>query len=280
MADAPTRKIMVPVGIYGVEITQVEREVPADEPPAWPVNAELNVVGKSTKRLDGRLKVTGAAKYTVDIQLPGMLFARLLRSPHPHARVKSIDVSAAARVPGVRAVHIATRVLGSARERSAPAAGDDALLSFDSDARPVIRYVGQPIAAVAASSERAAAEACKLIKVDYEVLPFVVDLDDAMKANAPLVFPGPTEQDATGGGGGAPKGLPQKGNVRGPEISGLLGGDRGDLKAGFGASDLIVENEYRTQMHMHSALEPHGLLADWRDDGLTIYASTQATSGL
>lgn len=275
-----TRTIKVPVGIYGVEIAMVEREVPADEPPPWPVNAELSVVGKSTTRLDGRLKVTGAAKYTADVQLPGMLYGHMLRSPHPHARIISVDAGAAAKYPGVRAVQILTRVLGAARERSEETKSEDAWLKFDQKHYPRIKYVGQPIAAVAATTERAAIEACRLIGVEYEILPFVVDIDDAMKSDAPLVFPGAVEQDATGGGGGAPKGLAQKGNIRGPETEGLLGGDRGDVKAGFAAADVIVEREYRTQIHMHSALEPHGLLVDWRDDGLTVYASTQGTSSL
>jgi xanthine dehydrogenase YagR molybdenum-binding subunit len=275
-----TKRIKVPVGIYGVEITEIEREVPLDEPPALPVNAELSVIGKSTARLDGHLKVTGKAKYTADIQLPGMLYGKLLRSPHPHANILSIDASAAAKYPGVRAVQILTRVLGTARESSEETKAESAWLSFDQKHLPKIKYVGQPVAAVAATSERAAAEAVKLIKVDYQLLPFVVDLDDAIKPDAPLVFPGPVEQDGTGGGGGAPKGLPQKGNIRGPETEGLMGGDRGNVDAGFAAADLIVEHEYRTQMHMHSALETHGLLVDWRDDGLTVYASTQGTSAL
>lgn len=275
-----TRVLKVPVGIYGQEIAYVERTVPADEPDPLPVNAELNVIGKSATRLDGRLKVTGAAKYTADVQLPGMLYANFLRSPHPHARIKSIDYGDAAKHPGVRAVYIVNHILGTARERSETARAQDEKLDFNSTKTPMIRYVGQPVAAVAATSERAALEACRLIKVNYELLPFVVDLDEAMKADAPLVFPGPTEQDATGGGGGAPPGLPQKGNVRGPEQSGLFGGSRGDLKTGFEQAEIIIEREYRTQMHMHSAMEPHGIVADWRDDGLTVYASTQATAGL
>lgn len=274
------RTIKVPVGLNG-NFTEVEREVPRDEPPALPVNSELNLVGKSTKRIDARLKVTGAARYTADIQLAGMLYGRLFRSPHAHARIRSIDLSEARRHPGVRAVHIVTRAVGGARERSDKPSAIEAKTTFDSATGvPVVKYVGQPIAAVAATSDRAAREACELIKVEYDLLPFVIDLHDAMKPDAPKVFEGPTEQEGTAGGGGALKGLPQKGNIRGPEVRGMFGGDRGDTRAGFAEADVVVENEYRTQIQMHSALEPHGIIADWRDDGLTVYASTQGTTAL
>lgn len=275
------KTITVPIGFYGINLAEVEREVPIDEPPTLPVNAELNVIGKSTRRLDGHLKVTGAARYTADIQLAGMLYARMARSTEAHARIRSIDLSGALQHPGVRAVHIVSRTVGMARERDEKPRVIEAKVKFDnSSGVPVIKYVGQPIAAVAATSERAAREACELIKVEYEPLPFVIDIEDAMKPDAPKVFTGPTEQDGTAGGGGAPKDLPQKGNVRGPEVKGMFGGDRGNVEAGFSQADVIIDNEYRTQIHMHSALEPHGLIADWRDDMLTIYASTQGTAAL
>lgn len=276
-----TKIIKVPIGFYGINLTEVEREVPLDEPPTLPVNAELNVIGKSTKRLDGHLKVTGAARYTADIQLAGMLYGRLVRSTHAHARIRSIDLSGAVSHPGVRAVHIISRNVGGARERDEKPRVDEAKISFDKTTGvPIVKYAGQPIAAVAATSERAAREACELIKVEYERLPFVIDIEEAMKPDAPKVFTGPTEQDGTAGGGGAPKGLPQKGNIRGPEVKGMFGGDRGNVEAGFSQADVVIDNEYRTQIHMHSALEPHGVVADWRDDMLTVYASTQGTSAL
>src|SRR4051812_13873706 len=95
-----------PVGITGGQLEQVGKKLPDEEPPAWPVNEKLNVVGKPTPRIDGRLKVTGAAKYTADIKLPGMLYARMISSPHPHAVIKSINTSAAEKAPGVKAVHL------------------------------------------------------------------------------------------------------------------------------------------------------------------------------
>src|SRR5436190_6538192 len=104
MADEKVERF--PSGIPGSTFGEVERTIPKTEPPALGVNASLDVIGKSTPRLDGRAKVTGAARYTSDVRLPGMLFARVVRSPHPHARIKSIDTSAAERHPGVRAVHV------------------------------------------------------------------------------------------------------------------------------------------------------------------------------
>src|SRR5205814_787917 len=100
---------LYPVGIVssaGAELEGGEREVPDGEPPPLPVNAQLKWIGKPTTRLDGRAKVTGAAKYTADVNLPGMLFARMLVSPYPHAKIKSIDVSAAEKAPSVKAVHV------------------------------------------------------------------------------------------------------------------------------------------------------------------------------
>lgn len=264
----PTRKEKVPVGIVGVDLHEVERDVPADAPPAWPPNAELTYVGKPTSRVDGVQKVTGAARYTADVRLPGMLYGKRLCSPLPHARVKSIDTSAAEKHPGVRAVHVLERLTEGAQLRNSK--------EEPPSKYPLIRYAGQPIAGVAATSQAAADEAVRLIKVDYEPLPFVVDLDDAMKPDAPLVFAGPTEQRGTAGGGGAPQGLPQKGNIRGPNV----GTPRGDVQKGLAEADVVVQGEFRTQVQTHSALETHGVVADWKPDGLTVYASTQGTSSV
>lgn len=250
-------------GIVGGALKQVTRKVPSDEPPAWPTNAELRVVGKDVPRMDALDKVTGRARYTFDVQLPGMLYARTLNSTLPHARIKSIDTSRAEKYPGVRAVHVLERLLMAAELREP---GDEA-----NEPYPIVRFTGQPIAAVAATSARVAEAALALIRVEYEPLSHVTELEDAMESNSPPVFPGPTEQRATAGGGGAAKGLPQKGNLRGPS----KGGSRGEIERGFKEADVIVEGEYRTQVQTHVPLEPHGVVADWRDDELTIYASTQ-----
>ncbi len=239
-------------------------EAPADQAPPWPADAALAVVGKPTPRIDGRAKVTGAARYTADVRLPGMLYARRLASPHAHARVKSIDTAAAERLDGVRAIHVVEHLREGARPRNPPATPER---------WPTVRYAGQTIAAVAATSQAIADEAARLIKVEYEPLPFVVDLDEAQRDGAPLVYDGPTEQGGSAGGGGAAKGLPQKGNVRGPNETA-----HGDAAAGMRQAEITVEGEFRTQVQTHSALETHGVVADWRADGLTVYASTQGTA--
>jgi xanthine dehydrogenase YagR molybdenum-binding subunit len=267
-----TRVARFMTGIVGAGLVETDIEIPIAEPPPLPLNEKLAVVGKPTPRLDGRAKVTGAARYTADVRLPGMLFARMVCSPHPHARVRSIDTSAAERHSGVRAVHVLERVLGGAevtdKSRELPSR------------YPIVRFAGQPVAAVAAVTEAAALEAVRLVRVDYEPLPFVVDEVKAREPGAPRVFPAPADMPISGGGGGAAVGLPQNGNVRGPERAGWFGAARGDVTKGFAEADVVVEGEFRTQVQTHSALETHGVVADWKADGLTVYASTQGTASV
>ena len=154
-----------PSGIASVGLGKVERQVSADEPPPLPPNGELAVIGKPVPRQDGRAKVTGAVRFTVDVSLPGMLHARILRSPMPHALVRSIDISAAARHPGVRAI---LPIVSPVDPKSA-----------------TLRYIGAPVAAVAAVSMAAAEEALRLIHVDYQSLPFVAEMDQAREPAAP-----------------------------------------------------------------------------------------------
>ena len=238
---------------------------PAGEPPPWPRHDQLVVVGKPTPRLDGRAKVTGTARYTADVQLPGMLHARRVVSTVAHAHVKAIDTSAAAKLPGVKAIQVVEHL----REGAVPRKSGRATRF------PTVRYVGQTLAAVAATTQAIADEAARLVRVEYEVLPFVVDLDAARKSGAPLVYPGPTDQMGSAGGGGARKGLPQKGNVRGPNET-----TKGDVAASMRQAAWVVEGEFRTGVQTHSALEPHGVVADWRAEGLTVYASTQGTASV
>ena len=256
-------------GIVGDTLQPVIRNIPVDEPPELPPNSELRVIGKSVNRVDAVPKVTGQARYTFDVQLPGMLYARIVSSTVPHARIKSIDTSAAEAYPGVKAVHVLDRIMSIAQLRDPAAEANERY--------PLVRYHGQPIAAVAAVSMRAAKAAAKLVRIEYERLPHVTSLEAAMQDDAPVVFPGPTEQAATAGGGGAAPGLPQEGNRRGPARGGLGGGPRGDVQQGFAQADEIVTREYRTQVQTHTPMETHGLVADWRDEELTLYASTQFT---
>ncbi len=269
--DSPRRETL-PFGIAGASLAQVERTVPADEAPPLAPNAELAQIGKSAPRWNGEEKVTGAVRFTADIVLPGMLHARLLRAPLPHARIGAIDANAAQRHPDVRAVHV---ILG-------PHGGGTASVSADEDVQatrrveePVALYAGMAVAAVAAVSPEAAEEGVRLIKVDWQPLPFVVDMDDARAAGAPVVFEKLDVQAGFGASGLVTAGLPLNGNVRGPATEA-----RGDSAAGFATADLIVEGEYRTQAQSHCCLEPHGIVADWRTDGLTVYISTQFTAGV
>ena len=264
---AETRTQKYPVGIASVSLGEIERRVGEGEAPPLPPNAKLTYIGKPVPRINGRAKVTGRATYTVDVKLSGMLHARLLRSPHPHARVLSIDTKPAARHPGVRAVHVLDAVIGRAVETT----GQGATVS---SGRRVL-YVGDPVAAVAAVTPQAAQMALDLIKVDYKRLPFVVDIEDARKPDAPLVFDHPVRSEGFGGGQ-IPNELPQHGNVRGPNTS----ASRGDAAAGLATADVVVEGEFRTQVQTHSCLEPHAVVADWREDGLTVYMSTQYTAGI
>jgi xanthine dehydrogenase YagR molybdenum-binding subunit len=252
MSGINTHSEKFPFGIAGAGMSEIERQVPNDQPPPLPMNDALLVIGKPVPRHDGRAKVTGAVRFTVDVKLPGMLHARILRSASPNARVRSIDTDAAARLAGVRAV----------------------LVTAQKDS--VLRYAGAPIAAVAAATPAVADAALRLIRVDAAALPFVVDMDIARRANAALVYqPGePLPLNAVEIAVSAA--LPLNGNVRGPETQ----GSRGDVARGFAQSEVVVEGEYRTRTQTHCCLEPHAIVADWRADGLTVWMSTQFTTGV
>ncbi len=265
-AKSGKKTVNVPVGVPDYTLHDEPREVPVTEPPVWPINKDLKYVGKSPERWDGYAKATGRARYTSDIQLPGMLYAKFVNANVPHAKIVSIDTTAAEHHPGVRAVHVIEHVLGNASLRDP---------SLEKSNYPVVRYAGQPIAAVAATSPNAAEEAAALVKVKYEPLPFVVDLDRARAADAPLVYPGAADQGGPAGGGGGPHGVPQTGNVHGPAIRKVA-----DVEQGLGDADVVVEGHYVTQVQTHSALETHGVVADWKPELLTVWASTQAVSSV
>lgn len=259
MAD--TQNVKLAIGIPGDKLEEIDRTINITEAPPLPINAKLKSIGRPTPRLDGRAKVTGAARYTSDIILPGLLYARMICAEVPSANIVNVDTSKAEAVKGVKAVHVLEKVLGVAQTRGEK-----------QGKYPRIRFAGQPIAAVAAISPQIAEEAARLIKIEYEELPFVVDIEKARDPKSPQVFDAPAEQAGTAGGGGGPRGVQQKGNVRGPSRNA-----RGDVQKGFADAEVIVEGEYRTQVQTHSALETHGILADWKGDSLTVYASTQGT---
>lgn len=261
-----TRTENMPVGVPGYTLRQEPRQIPESEPPVWPVNAELEYVGKSPTRWDGPAKAGGSGRYTADIQLPGMLYAKFVNASMPHARIVSIDTSTAERYPGVKGVHVLEHLDGGAVLRNPPA---------NPPKYPIVRYAGQPIAAVAATSPHIAEEAAKLVKVQYEPMKFVVDLDKARQPDSPKVFPGPADAAGSAGGGGGPHGVPQTGNIHGPSIH-----KHGDVEQGFKDADVVVESKYSTQVQTHSALETHGVVADWKPDMLTVWATTQGTASV
>jgi xanthine dehydrogenase YagR molybdenum-binding subunit len=265
-ADPTKKTVQMPIGVPGYTLTDESREVPLTEPPVWPINKDLKYVGQSIERYDGQAKATGRARYTSDIQLPGMLYAKFVDASVPHARVISIDTTAAEKYPGVRGVHVIQHVLGNAVLRNS---------SLEQVKYPVVRYAGQPVAAVAATTPAAAEEAAALVKVRYEVIPFVVDEVKARATDAPKVFPGAADEEASAGGGGGPSDVKQTGNIHGPSIH-----RRGETDQGFKDADVIVEGHYVTQVQTHSALETHGVVADWKPELLTVWASTQGTASV
>jgi len=256
--------------VFGIPqngLQQKQREVPLDEPPPLPANSELTYIGKPTQRYDGPAKAMGKGKYTADIQLPGMLYARMVDATIPHGRIVSIDTSEAEKLPGVRAVHVIEHVYGVAELRDP---------KLETPSRyPTIRYAGQPIAGVAAMTQQIADDAAKLVKVQYDTKPFVVDRAEAREDDAPVVFPGPADAAGSAGGGGGPTDVPQKGNVHGPKRR-----LNGDMDKGFADADVVVQSEYFTQVQTHSALETHGFVVDWKPDEITVYASTQGTASV
>ncbi|HEX4891843.1 MAG TPA: xanthine dehydrogenase family protein molybdopterin-binding subunit, partial [Hyphomicrobiaceae bacterium] len=145
-------------------------------------------IGKRTIRPDGADKVTGRAQYSADATMPGMIWGKVLRSPHPHARIKSIDTSAAEKLPGVKAVVTAKDIVEFPIDKSVMLGIQDMRwMCRNVMARDKALFHGHPVAAVAAISEEVAAAACALIEVDYEVLPHVIEIEDAIKPDAPIL---------------------------------------------------------------------------------------------
>ncbi len=263
-----TRKEKLPYGIPGHNLSEIEREIPIEEPPVWPINDKLKIIGKRVTRIDALDKVIGKAKYTSDIKLPGMLYAKFLRSNVPHAVITSIDISKAKSLTGVHAIHLIENTQKEGEENK-------------NGKYPIVKYVGQPLGGIAAESLEIAKDAIALIKVNYEKKSFVIDIDTAMEIGAPIVFDEPITQQQDGGDvGETHDGSKGKGNVRGPSTSSFFGGPRGDLIKGFEEADVVVERTYRTQVQTHMPLETHGVVVDWNSDVMMVYASTQNTNAV
>ncbi|MBI4317651.1 MAG: xanthine dehydrogenase family protein molybdopterin-binding subunit [Chloroflexi bacterium] len=202
-----------------------------------------SIVGKPYPRIDAITKATGEAQFAADLRLPHMLYGLILRSPHPHARVVKIDASRAHRVAAVKAVVTAADVptvkFGSK--------GDQTILAVDR-----VRFVGEEVAAVAATSPDAAAEALDLISVEYELLPAVFELEEAMKHGAPRVH----DVDNN--------------------VAHRLFIDRGDVDRGFSRADVVCEESFSTHAVAHCYVEPHACLAVYDSSGrLNIWSPDQ-----
>ena len=191
---------------------------------AWPSQPE--VLSKPAERLDGPAKVSGAAKYAYDVQPPGVLWGMILRSKWAAAQVTKIDLTAAQAMPGVKAA-----ILDQGENRT-------------------VRYYGQELAAVAATTKQQCLDALRAIKIEAQPLPFVVHIDDALKAGAPQVFPAP--------------------NLSSPNSD-----EQGDVDAALAGAAAVAEAELSTPVQLHHALETHGNTVSVEADQLTAWASTQ-----
>ncbi len=226
----------------------------------------LKVVGTRPVRPDGVPKVTGLARYGADFALPGMLWGDILRSPHAHARIRAIDTSKARALPGVKAVITSADFPEQKYEFLGPerVAVNFWHMTRNIMAREKVLYEGHAVAAVAAINKAVASEALRLIEVDYEPLPHVIDVDEAMQPDAPLLF----EDMITRGVEPAP--------ARPSNVSKRIELKLGDTEAGFAAADEIVEMSFKTAPVHQGYIEPHGCLARFDADGQgEIWASSQ-----
>ena len=232
-------------------------------------HTQYKVIGTRPIRHDGVDKVTGAAQYGADLQLPGMLYGRVLRSPHAHARVLSIDTSKASALAGVKAV-ITNADFPRASDEVIDTGEGSAQLSWLLDnviASDKVLYKGHAVAAVAATDHHIAEDAIELITVEYEVLPPVLDVRDAMLDTAPKLHDGMKTGEMDGSLSDSDS-----------NTASHLRFAKGDMDAGFAEADVVIEREYETSMAHQGYIEPHNGTAYWRADGtLDIWTSTQGS---
>ena len=222
----------------------------------------MKIIGQSTPRIDGAERVSGRATYTRDVYLDGMLFAHVLRSPHPHARIRSIDTSRARALPGVKAIvtHENCNYVWGAGSTAGGIQYSDDIKKITTQKRKAfnnpVRYAGEPVAAVAAVDRHVAEEAARLITVDYEVLPFVLNQEDALKPEAVKIWP---EGNIS----------PNAQNLAQPTVQ-----KRGNIEDGFKNADHVLEARYSTVMCHNAQMEPRSCVAHWEGDKLTVYTPT------
>ena len=245
-------------------------------------NQEFNVVGTRPIRQDGADKVTGRAQYGADIRLPGLLHGKVLRSPHAHARIKSIDASRALDLPGVHAVVTADELAQPSGYMVDQAEGSLSNARFTSNnilAKEKALYKGHAVAALAADNPHIAEQALSLIDVEYEVLPPILDAKEAIKEEAPLVHERLANQvNSTTRAGGTR-------SVNDTEKSSNLANrfefQLGDPESGFQSADVIVEKEVSTVAVHQGYIEPQSATAMWHSDGnLTVWSSSQGHFGV
>jgi xanthine dehydrogenase YagR molybdenum-binding subunit len=214
---------------------------PSHTPSAW---KETKVIGKRLPRVDAYDRVSGRAVYPSDTLLPDMLYGAVLRCPHAHAKILSIDARETERMPGVRAV-ITGNTPGA--DVDWPYLRGFKTKLFD----PICRHEGEEVAAVAAETPYQAWDALKTIKVKYEILSFVVDEQKALEAGAPIIHQGGNRSGET-------------------QVY-----ERGNMEKGFAEADVVLEESYRTESEVHTPAELHGCVAKWDGDRLTVWESTQ-----
>jgi CO/xanthine dehydrogenase Mo-binding subunit len=238
-----------------------------ERPPAAPLDdGHLKVVGTRPIRPDGADKVTGKAMYGADLAMPGMLIGKIKRSPHAHARIVSIDTRKARALPGVKAIVTAADFpdLASEEMEGGESAANLRDLSLNVMARHKALYDGHAVAAVAATSADVADEALALITVEYEVLPHIIDVEDAMAEGAPVLHDHMfTEGLATKPD--KPSNIAKRNEIK-----------RGDLAAGFAEADVVVEGRYTTAAVHQGYIEPHACVASYgADNQCQIWSSSQ-----
>jgi CO/xanthine dehydrogenase Mo-binding subunit len=216
-------------------------------------------IGTRTIRPDGADKVTGRATYSADNTMPGMIWGKILRSPHAHARIRSIDTSKAEALPGVKAVVTAKDLVDFPIDKSVMLGIQDMRwMARNVLAKEKALFHGHPVAAVAAINEEVAAAACALIEVDYEVLPHVIEIEDAIKPDAPILH----EWNQF-------EGKPSN-------IAGTMVLKAGDIEKGFAEADIVVERTFTTRPVHQGYIEPHACTVSHAADGrVTIWSSSQ-----
>ena len=224
------------------------------------MKTELSIVGRRAPRVDAVKLSTGRGTYTDDIHIRGMLHVKLAKSPHPHARIVHIDTTRARSLPGVQDVityEDVPRIPYTSAGQSWPEPSPYDMYILDQK----VRFVGDPVAAVAAETPRIASEAAKLVEAEYEVLPAVLDMHDAMTPGAPIIHDEPESYgiyDASS------------------NIAAHIDVEMGDVERGLADADIVLENEFFVQYQQHTCLEPHVTICFFDEDSrLVVRTSTQ-----